>query len=51
MREKGPSKVKRKAIDPQKFLAPQNIQKVPRTYEILNPALNITILEKIFGAK
>ncbi len=39
MREEGPSKVKMKAIDPQKFLAPQKIQKVPRAYESLNPTL------------
>ncbi len=39
MRENGPSKVKMKAIDPQKILAPHKIQKGPRAYESLNPAL------------
>jgi hypothetical protein len=28
-----------KAIDPQKFFAPQKILKVPRAYESLNPGL------------
>ncbi len=39
MREKVLTKVKMKAIDPQKFFAPQKIQKVPRAYESLNPGL------------
>jgi hypothetical protein len=34
MREQGPTKAKMKALDPQK------IQKVPRAYESLNPALD-----------
>jgi hypothetical protein len=39
MREKGLTKVKMKAIDPQNFFAPQKILKVPRAYESLNPGL------------
>jgi hypothetical protein len=41
MTEKGVTKVKIKAIDPQKFFAPQKILKVPRAYESLNPGLCI----------
>jgi hypothetical protein len=40
MREKGLTKVKMKAIDPQIFFVPQKIQKVPRAYESLNPGLD-----------
>jgi hypothetical protein len=39
MREKGPTKIKIKAIDPQKNFAPQNILIVPRACESLNPGL------------
>jgi hypothetical protein len=39
MKEKGLTKVKMKAIDPQNFLAPQKILKLPRAYESLNPGL------------
>jgi hypothetical protein len=39
MREKGLTKVKMKAVDPQIFFAPQKILKVPRAYESLNPGL------------
>jgi hypothetical protein len=39
MREKGPTKIKIKAIDPQKIFALQNILIVPRAYESLNPGL------------
>jgi hypothetical protein len=41
MRERGLTKVKMKAIDPQKFFAPQKIIKVPRAYESLNPGLDV----------
>jgi hypothetical protein len=36
------TKVKMKAIDPQKCFAPQKILKVPRAYETLNPGLHAT---------
>jgi hypothetical protein len=39
IRERGLTKVKMKAIDPQKFIAPQIILKLPRAYESLNPGL------------
>jgi hypothetical protein len=42
MREKGLTKVKMKAIDPQKFFALQKNLKVPRAYESLNPGLLLT---------
>ncbi len=44
MREQGPTKVEMKAIDPQKNFALQKIQKVPRAYESLNPALDNYLL-------
>jgi hypothetical protein len=40
MMKKGPTKGKMKAIEPQKNSALQNIQKMPRAYESLNPALS-----------
>jgi hypothetical protein len=43
MREKGLTKVKMKAIDPQNFFAPQKIQKVPRACESPNPGMLETI--------
>jgi hypothetical protein len=42
MRKKGPTKIKIKAMDPQKFLAPQKILIVPMAYESLNPGLLLT---------
>jgi hypothetical protein len=39
MREKGPTNIKIKAIDPQRFFAPQNLLIVPRAYKSLNPGL------------
>jgi hypothetical protein len=42
MREKGPTKIKIKAIDPQKIFALQNILIVLRAYESLNPGLTKT---------
>jgi hypothetical protein len=39
IREKGLTKVKMKAIDPQIFFDPQKILEVPRAYESLNPGL------------
>jgi hypothetical protein len=41
MREKGPTKIKIKAIDPKNLFAPQNILIVPRAYESLNPGLQV----------
>jgi hypothetical protein len=40
MRGKGLTKVKMKAIDPQKILLCKKILKVPRAYESLNPGMN-----------
>jgi hypothetical protein len=43
MREKGLTKFKMKAIDPQNFFAPQKVLKVPRAYESLNPGLGFHV--------
>ncbi len=40
--KKGLTKVKMEGIDPQKFFWSANIKKMPRAYESLNPALDIT---------
>jgi hypothetical protein len=47
MREKGLTKVKIKAIDPQNFIALQKILIMPRAYESLNPG-QIAALKSFF---